>query len=121
MVGWILLLVVLALVLLACVLRLGVAAGYEEGGGWVKVHLGPKWVSLYPVPQAPDRRRRKKQRRKEAKAEATEDQKDREKFSLGGALDLALELLPQVKAAAGKFRPGAAGGRALSAADVGRA
>ena len=29
MVGWILLLVVLALVLLACVLRLGVAAGYE--------------------------------------------------------------------------------------------
>ena len=46
MVGWILLLVVLALVLLACVLRLGVAAGYEEGGGWVKVHLGPKWVSL---------------------------------------------------------------------------
>ncbi|MFR4758426.1 MAG: hypothetical protein ACLT9P_10355 [Evtepia gabavorous] len=38
MVGWILLLVVLALVLLACVLRLGVAAGYEEGGGWVKGH-----------------------------------------------------------------------------------
>ena len=104
MVGWILLLVVLALVLLACVLRLGVAAGYEEGGGWVKVHLGPKWVSLYPVPQARTARRRKKQRRKEAKAEATEDQKDREKFSLGGALDLALELLPQVKAAAGKFR-----------------
>lgn len=32
MVGWILLLVVLALVLLACVLRLGVPAGYEEGG-----------------------------------------------------------------------------------------
>ena len=84
MVGWILLLVVLALVLLACVLRLGVAAGYEEGGGWVKVHLGPKWVSLYPVPQARTARRRKKQRRKEAKAEATEDQKDREKFSVGG-------------------------------------
>lgn len=104
MVGWILLLVVLALVLLACVLRLGVAAGYEEGGGWVKVHLGPKWVSLYPVPQARTARRRKKQRRKEAKAEATEDQKDREKFSLGGALDLALDLLPQVRAAAGKFR-----------------
>ena len=62
MVGWILLLVVLALVLLACVLRLGVAAGYEEGGGWVKVHLGPKWVSLYPVPQARTARRRKKQR-----------------------------------------------------------
>ena len=59
MVGWILLLVVLALVLLACVLRLGVAAGYEEGGGWVKVHLGPKWVSLYPVPQARTARRRK--------------------------------------------------------------
>ena len=86
MVGWILLLVVLALVLLACVLRLGVAAGYEEGGGWVKVHLGPKWVSLYPVPQARTARRRKKQRRKEAKAEATGDQKDREKFSLGGRL-----------------------------------
>lgn len=121
MVGWILLLVVLALVLLACVLRLGVAAGYEEGGGWVKVHLGPKWVSLYPVPQARTARRRKKQRRKEAKAEATEDQKDREKFSLGGALEPGAGTAAPGQGGGGANSAGRAGGRALSAADVGRA
>ena len=46
MTGWIVLLVLAILVLLVCLVRLGVAAGYDERGGWVKVHLGPKWVTL---------------------------------------------------------------------------
>ena len=104
MTGWILLGVLALLVLLVCLLRLGAAAGYDETGGWVKVRLGPKWVTLYP--QDPDQaaRRKEKKARKAAQKAAKPPKPAPEKPTLGGALDLARDLLPDVKAAAGKFR-----------------
>ena len=66
MTGWIVLLVLAVLVLLVCLVRLGVAAGYDERGGWVKVHLGPKWVTLYPIdPHKAAKRQEKKARKAE--------------------------------------------------------
>ena len=104
MTGWIVLLVLAVLVLLVCLVRLGVAAGYDERGGWVKVHLGPKWVTLYPIdPHKAAKRQEKKARKAEKKAQKPA-QEEPDKPTLGGALDLALDLLPDVKAAAGRFR-----------------
>lgn len=97
MIGWILLALLALLVLLACCLRMRVSAGYDEGGGWVKLWVGPKGISLYPKPAPGEKKPRKK---KKPKAPA----KQWEKPTLGGALDLALDLLPEVKAAAGRFR-----------------
>ncbi|MFQ8982968.1 MAG: hypothetical protein ACLR6W_01790 [Evtepia sp.] len=106
MTGWIVLLVLAILVLLVCLVRLGVAAGYDERGGWVKVHLGPKWVTLYPIdPHKAAKRQEKKARKAEKKAQKP-TQEEPDKPTLGGALDLALDLLPDVKAAAA----GSAGG-----------
>lgn len=104
MTGWIVLLVLAILVLLVCLVRLGVAAGYDERGGWVKVHLGPKWVTLYPIdPHKAAKRQEKKARKAEKKAQKP-TQEEPDKPTLGGALDLALDLLPDVKEAAGRFR-----------------
>ena len=104
MTGWIVLLVLAVLVLLVCLVRLGVAAGYDERGGWVKVHLGPKWVTLYPIdPHKAAKRQEKKARKAEKKAQKP-TQEEPDKPTLGGALDLALDLLPDVKEAAGRFR-----------------
>ena len=104
MTGWIVLLVLAVLVLLVCLVRLGVAAGYDERGGWVKVHLGPKWVTLYPIdPHKAAKRQEKKARKAEKKAQKPA-QEEPDKPTLGGALDLALDLLPDVKEAAGRFR-----------------
>ena len=101
MTGWVVLLVLAVLVLLVCLVRLGVAAGYDERGGWVKVHLGPKWVTLYPIdPHKAAKRQEKKARKAEKKAQKP-TQEEPDKPTLGGALDLALDLLPDVKAAAG--------------------
>ena len=101
MTGWIVLLVLAILVLLVCLVRLGVAAGYDERGGWVKVHLGPKWVTLYPIdPHKAAKRQEKKARKAEKKAQKP-TQEEPDKPTLGGALDLALDLLPDVKEAAG--------------------
>lgn len=109
MIPWILLAVLAALVLLACFLRLGVAAGYDQSGGWVKLRLGPKWISLYPREKDPDKeakKREKKKRKAEKKAQKKRGKppKEKPKPTLGGALDLALDLLPAVREAAGKFR-----------------
>ena len=104
MTGWIVLLVLAILVLLVCLVRLGVAAGYDERGGWDKVHLGPKCVTLYPIdPHKAAKRQEKKARKAEKKAQKP-TQEEPDKPTLGGALDLALDLLPDVKAAAGRFR-----------------
>lgn len=109
MIGWILLLLLAVLVLLVCCLRLGAAAGYDETGGWVKLRLGPKWVTLYPRVQDPAKAAQaeeKKRRKAEKKARKQGDKPPKEpaKPTLGGALDLALELLPAIREAAGKFR-----------------
>lgn len=94
---WIVLAVLGILVLLVCVLRLGVAAGYDQSGGWLKLRLGPKWFALYPRP-APKRSKPKKTQKE------VENTDKKEKFPMGGSLELALDLLPAVKTAAGRFR-----------------
>ena len=108
MTGWVVLLVLAVLVLLVCLVRLGVAAGYDERGGWVKVHLGPKWVTLYPIdPHKAAKRQEKKARKAEKKAQKP-TQEEPDKPTLGGALDLALDLLPDVKGSGGPVSPEAA-------------
>ena len=82
----------------------GVAAGYEEGGAGLRYTLAPNGSRFTQSPRRGPPGAEKNSGGREAKAEATEDQKGPGKILLGGALDLALELLPQVKAAAGKFR-----------------
>ncbi len=94
MIGWILLAVLALLILLLFCLRLGVAAGYDQTGGWLMWRLGPKWFSLYPPSP------KKKTRPVKEKPAAA----PKEKPALGGALDLALALLPDLKQAAGRFR-----------------
>ena len=47
MIGLVILLVLVLLVLAVAFLRLGAAAGYDETGGWVKVRVGPAWLTLY--------------------------------------------------------------------------
>lgn len=69
-----------------------------NGGDGVKVHLGPKWVTLYPIdPHKAAKRQEKKARKAEKKAQKP-TQEEPDKPTLGGALDLALDLLPDVKA-----------------------
>ena len=105
----ILLLLVAVLVLLAFCFRLGVVAGYDQTGGWVKLRLGPKLISLYPVKKDPEKEAKKKEKKrqkaeKKAQKKAGKPPKEKPKPTLGGALDLALDLLPAVQEAAGKFR-----------------
>ena len=104
---WILLAVLAALVLLACFLRLGWRRG-DQSGGWVKLRLGPKWISLIPGKKTrirkPKSGKRKAKGREKAQKKRGKPPKEKPKPTLGGALDLALDLLPAVREAAGKFR-----------------
>ena len=80
----IVLLVLAVLVLLVCLVRLGVAAGYDERG-MGQVHLGPKWVTLYPIdPWQAAKRQEKKARKAEKKAQKP-TQEEPDKPTLGGA------------------------------------
>ena len=108
MIGLVILLVLVLLVLAVAFLRLGAAAGYDETGGWVKVRVGPAWLTLYPLSEEKKRKREAKAEKKAAKkkkrtAEPQENKKTprrktlKNAFSPGGALDLALDLLPKLK------------------------
>ena len=111
--GWPIFLGVLALlVLLACVLRLGVLACYDEQGPWVKVRVGPKEIQVYPLAKDPAKEA-KKQKKKEAKAakraakeakKAQKPPKPKAKRPVGGLLELVWDLLPVVQNAASRFR-----------------
>lgn len=115
MIGLVILLVLILLVLAVAFLRLGAAAGYDETGGWVKVRVGPAWLTLYPLSEEKKRKREAKAEKKAAKkkkrtAEPQENKKTprrktlKNAFSPGGALDLALDLLPKLKEMAGDLR-----------------
>lgn len=115
MIGLVILLVLVLLVLAVAFLRLGAAAGYDETGGWVKVRVGPAWLTLYPLSEEKKRKREAKAEKKAAKkkkrtAEPQENKKTprrktlKNAFSPGGALDLALDLLPKLKEMAGDLR-----------------
>ncbi len=104
MTGWVVLLVLAVLVLLVCLVRLGVAAGYDERGGMGQGPSGPQMgdpLSHRPPQggQAPGEKARKAEKKAQ---KPTQEEPD--KPTLGGALDLALDLLPDVKEAAGRFR-----------------
>lgn len=106
MIGWIVLALLALLVLLWFTLRVGVTAGYDQEGGWVRAKLGPKTLQLYPPP-AKKPERPKKQKKPKKKKKAPKPEGDRGKGlvqNLGGALELGLELLPLLQEAAGKFR-----------------
>ena len=57
MIGLVILPVLILLVLAVAFLRLGAAAGYDETGGWVKVRVGPAWLTLYPLSEEKKRKR----------------------------------------------------------------
>ena len=67
MIGLVILLVLVLLVLAVAFLRLGAAAGYDETGGWVKVRVGPAWLTLYPLSEEKKRKREAKAEKKAAK------------------------------------------------------
>lgn len=119
MIGLVILLVLILLVLAVAFLRLGAAAGYDETGGWAKVRVGPVWLTLYPLSEEKKRKREAKAKQKAEKkaakkkkrtAEPQENKKTSRRktlknaFSPGGALDLALDLLPKLKEMAGDLR-----------------
>lgn len=119
MIGLVILLVLVLLVLAVAFLRLGAAAGYDETGGWVKVRVGPAWLTLYPLSEEKKKKREAKAKQKAEKkaakkkkrtAEPQENKKTprrktlKNAFSPGGALDLALDLLPKLKEMAGDLR-----------------
>ena len=115
MIGLVILLVLILLVLAVAFLRLGAAAGYDETGGWVKVRVGPAWLTLYPLSEEKKKKREAKAEKKAAKkkkrtAEPQENKKTSRRKTLknalspGGALDLALDLLPKLKEMAGDLR-----------------
>ena len=108
MIGLVILLVLVLLVLAVAFLRLGAAAGYDETGGWVKVRVGPAWLTLYPLSEEKKKKREAKAEKKAAKkkkrtAEPQENKKTprrktlKNAFSPGGALDLALDLLHAIR------------------------
>lgn len=115
MIGLVILLVLVLLVLAVAFLRLGAAAGYDETGGWVKVRVGPAWLTLYPLSEEKKRKREAKAKQKAEKKAAkkkkrTAGPQEKKKtprrktlknaFSPGGALDL----LPKLKEMAGDLR-----------------
>ena len=121
MIGLVILLVLVLLVLAVAFLRLGAAAGYDETGGWVKIHIGPAWLTLYPLSEEKEKKREEKARKKakqkaekkaaKKKKQASEPKqktplrkKLKKAFTPGGALDLALDLLPKLKEMAGDLR-----------------
>ena len=119
MIGLVILLVLILLVLAVAFLRLGAAAGYDETGGWVKVRVGPAWLTVFPLSEEKKRKREAKAKQKAEKkaakkkkrtAEPQENKKTprrktlKNAFSPGGALDLALDLLPKLKEMAGDLR-----------------
>lgn len=121
-VGWLVVLTLLLLLVLAAVtLRLGVRVTYDAVGFRVQVRVGPRLVQVFPLVRDPDkeaRKRRKKEAnaaKKQARAEKKQARAARKqgnaptppeskKPNLGGLLSLVWELLPVVQEVLGRFR-----------------
>lgn len=108
MTGWILLLILLALILLVAFLRIGAEAGYDETGPWLTAFIGPKALRLYPADREKAARKAAKKEEKARKKAAKEPEKETEKGkkpdSQGGTLSLVWDLLPAIGEAVGSFR-----------------
>lgn len=94
MIGLVILLVLVLLVLAVAFLRLGAAAGYDETGGWVKVRVGPVWLTLYPLSEEKKKKREAKAEKKAAKkkkrtAEPQENKKTPRRKTLKNAFSPA--------------------------------
>lgn len=104
MIGWILLLILLAIILLIVFLRIGAEAGYDETGPWLTAFVGPKTLPLYPVNQEKAARKAAKKKEKARKKAEKEPKKEKKLSSLGGTLSLVWDLLPVIGEAVGSFR-----------------
>lgn len=112
MIGWILLIILAALVLLSFVLRLGVLAGYGQVGPFVKIRIGPGYITVFPRKIDPEKSARKKEKKaqkkekKQAKKAAKAEKKPlktKKQLDKGGLLSMVWDLLPVVKNATDSF------------------
>ena len=108
MIGWCVLCVFAVLVLLAFLIRLGVWIGLQPSGFFLKLRIGPCFVSILPRKKDPDKQRKKREKKeaKKKKKELKKSQKPpkpKKKLNIRGILALASELLPVVQDAARMF------------------
>ena len=115
MIGQILLILLLALILLSFVLRLGVLAGYERDGPFVRLRVGPGYVTLFPRSEDPEKKQKKKQKKekkqqkkekakvKKEKKKDSKKKKVKKKLDPAGVLGMVRDLMPAVSEAGNKF------------------
>ncbi len=105
MVGWIILGVFLALILLILLIPLGADLGYEGGGFHLSVKLGPMLKQIIPRdPNKPEKPKKEKEKKKKKKSEEEDEEpKPKKKRSLPFNRDELLELLRIVLKGIGKF------------------
>ena len=108
MIGWILLALLALLILLALLLRVGVLAGYDKTGAFVKLLVGPAYIKVYPLEKDPEKEARKKEKKEAKKAKKEEKKakkppKPKRKIDPGGVFGMVRELLPVLDDAGKKF------------------
>ena len=106
MVGWIILGVFVALILLLLLIPFGIDLGNEGGSFHLSAKLGPLLIQILPrrekKPKEP-RQNKKKKKKKEEKPEEEEEPKPKKKRSLPFNWDELLELARVVLRGIGKF------------------
>ena len=99
--GWVVLLIVLAVLFLIGRLKVGVAAQFAEDGLTVRARLGPLRIKVFPLPKREKKEKPKKEKKKKPPKEPKEGEKAPK--PKGGALELAKTFLPLALEAAGCF------------------
>lgn len=109
MVGWIILGVILALLLLILLIPVGADLGYEGGKLHVSAKLGPMLVQIFPrqrgegKPKKEKKPKKKKEEPQEEEEEEEQEKKPKKKRSLPFNRDEILELLQIALKTLGKF------------------
>ena len=109
MVGWIILGVILAIILLILLIPVGADLGYEGGKLHVSAKLGPMLVQIFPrqrregKPKKEKKPKKKKEKPKEEEAEEEQEKKPKKRRSLPFNRDEILELLQIALKTLGKF------------------
>ena len=109
MVGWIILGVILALILLILLIPVGADLGYEGGKLHVSAKLGPMLVQIFPrqhgksKPKKEKKPKKKKEEPQEEEEEEKQEKKPKKKRSLPFNRDEILELLQIALKTLGKF------------------